>query len=104
MPRPRALLSAITAIPPISAFQRRPSRSRTALLCALAAILAISGSGLSAGAAHASHNQTTFFEAPTELLDPASRQGAIEQLRFLGVDAIRVEMSWGSVSPSPESR
>ncbi len=107
----RARLSALTAILTRSSFQRsfcfcqwRRSRLRTALLSALAAILAIAGSGLAAGAADASHDQTTFFEAPAELLDPATRQGAIQQLQYLGVNAIRVDMSWGSVAPSPEAR
>jgi hypothetical protein len=51
----------------------------------------------------ASHNQITFFEAPSELLEPATRAKALTQLQALGVKALRVELYWKSVAPSPNS-
>ncbi len=42
----------------------------------------------------ASQRQATFFEAPEELLNPATRPGAIRQLQTLGVSALRLEVTW----------
>ncbi|MGH2832276.1 MAG: hypothetical protein ACRDK2_05835 [Solirubrobacteraceae bacterium] len=51
----------------------------------------------------ASHRQITFFEAPSELLEPATRAKALGQLQALGVKALRVELYWKSVAPAPNS-
>lgn len=57
----------------------------------------------SASPALGSERQTTFFEAPEELLNPALRPGAIEQLQWLGVTAIRLELTWGYIAPESGS-
>ncbi len=51
----------------------------------------------------ASHNQPNYFEASTELLNPATRPHAINQLRSLGVKALRVELAWYDVAPAQKS-
>jgi hypothetical protein len=56
-----------------------------------------------APAALASHNETVFFEAPTQLLNPAERPAAITQLQDLGVHAVRILLNWGEVAPNPDS-
>lgn len=54
--------------------------------------------------AHASHAQSLTFEAPRDLLDPARRDGAMEQLSSLGVHSLRVVLIWNRVAPSPDAR
>jgi hypothetical protein len=55
------------------------------------------------GVALASHSQTVFFEASDELLDPLTRPHTIEQMQYLGVKAIRVELPWAEVAPEADS-
>lgn len=71
------------------------------LSCALIVCLALAG-GLSS-AASASHAQTVFFEAPSQLLNPESRPSTILTLQKLGVRALRVELNWHTVAPSPNA-
>lgn len=54
-------------------------------------------------AALASHSQTVSFEAPRDLLDPAHREGALNEITGLGVTALRVILYWRDVAPSPRS-
>jgi hypothetical protein len=77
-------------------------KNKLALLPALICTLAL---GVLAAPAPtlASHNQTVYFEAPNELLSPVTRPAAFEQLKALGVKALRVELSWYEVAPSPAS-
>jgi hypothetical protein len=56
-----------------------------------------------AGQALASHSQATFFEGSAELLEPSTRARAIEQLQYLGVHALRIELQWAEVAPGPDS-
>jgi hypothetical protein len=67
----------------------------------LAAIVAacVTLAALCATPAFASHNQTVFFEAGQDLLNPATRPRAFTQMQELGVKAIRVELSWANVAP-----
>lgn len=58
---------------------------------------------LVAAPASASRTQTTSFEAPRDLTDPAKRPAALDQIQSLGVDSLRVVMYWRSVAPSPGS-
>jgi Cellulase (glycosyl hydrolase family 5) len=67
------------------------------LTCALAAPLA------GAAPALASHGETTFFEAGSDLTNPSTQGKTFVQLQTLGVHALRVEMSWASVVPSAAS-
>lgn len=76
-------------------------RSRI-FLCALLACAALSGATLDAASAAASKGQKMFFEAPRELLDPATRASTVAQLKELGVHAIRVELPWSEVAPGAE--
>jgi hypothetical protein len=69
----------------------------TLLLTALASGFAGAPSAL------ASHDQTDFFEASTDLLNPATRAHAIQQMQHLGVHALRVELSWYDVAPGAAS-
>jgi hypothetical protein len=54
-------------------------------------------------AAHASRTQTVSFEAPRDLLDPAHREKALDEIGGLGVRALRVILYWRDVAPSPRS-
>ncbi len=56
-----------------------------------------------AAEAFASHSQLTFFEAPSQLLTPLTRAGAIATLKHLGIKALRIELNWHTVAPSPNS-
>ena len=76
----------------------RMTRTITALL---AAVLLAACAG--AAPALASHSQTTYFEASDVLLDPATRARGFQQLEQLGVKALRVELYWYDVAPSPNS-
>jgi hypothetical protein len=73
-------------------------RFLSALLCSLTL-----GAFAAAAPAVASHGQTVYFEASTDLLNPATRAHAIMQMQALGVKALRIELPWYEVAPSPES-
>jgi hypothetical protein len=57
-----------------------------------------------AGAAWASSSQVTSFEAPRDLLDPATRAGALDEIGSLGVHSLRVVVYWHDVAPAKSSR
>lgn len=82
---------------------RHVERSRILLGALLTCVSLLAGAGLSAAPAAASHGQALYFEAPKALLSPKTRPQAIAQLRWLGVDALRVELPWHEVAPQPES-
>jgi len=74
---------------------------RKALITTLASCLL--GGFASAGQALASHSQSTFFEGSAELLEPSTRAHAIEQMQYLGVNSLRVELQWAEVAPGADS-
>ena len=76
-------------------------RIRILLIALIACLLAGHGALSAPDRALASRGQITFFEAPRELLDPASRPNALEQLQTLGVKALRVILYWNAVAPAP---
>jgi hypothetical protein len=76
---------------------RFPKQLLTLLACALAA------AALAAPTALASHSQPSFFEGSTELLSAKTRPHALAQMQALGVKALRVELNWYDVAPSPSS-
>lgn len=55
-------------------------------------------------AAQASKTQTMTFEAPKDLLNPATRPGAMDQIASLGARSLRVILYWKNVAPSPTSK
>jgi hypothetical protein len=69
----------------------------TLLVCCLGAF------ALAASAAFASHAQTTYFEGSQELLSAKTRPHALAQMQALGVKALRVELNWYDVAPTPSS-
>jgi hypothetical protein len=71
------------------------------LLCALLLCSTLGAAG--ATPALASHGQLTYFEAPKELLNPRTRAATMAQLQRLGVRALRVQLYWRTVAPSPNS-
>jgi hypothetical protein len=72
------------------------------LLCTL--LLWVLGAGaVGTGQALASHSQITYFEASEQLLNSRTRAHAMSQLELLGVKALRVELYWYDVAPSPKS-
>jgi hypothetical protein len=74
-------------------------RFRRALVPLLAAALLAP-----AGPAMASHSQVTSFEAPRDLLDPATRDGALGDIASFGVHSLRVVLYWRDVAPANRSR
>jgi hypothetical protein len=76
---------------------KTPKLPLTLLLCAV-----FLGT-LGAGQALASHNQVTYFEASSDLLDGRTRSHAFQQMQALGVRALRVELYWANVAPKPDS-
>jgi hypothetical protein len=77
-------------------------RIRVLVLCALLSGATLAVAAVSASQALASANQSVFFEAH-ELLETRTREHAIAQLEHLGVRALRVELYWYDVAPSPNS-
>ncbi len=70
--------------------------------------LTIAACGLAAGSlaaapALASHSQPDYFEGSTLLLSTKTRPKAIAQMQRLGVKALRVELAWSDIAPSPTS-
>src|SRR4051794_16858978 len=57
-----------------------------------------------AASALASTGQTTSFEAPRDLLDPAARDGAFNDIASFGVHSIRLVMYWRDGAPSARAR
>ncbi|MEA2140524.1 MAG: hypothetical protein QOC91_623 [Solirubrobacteraceae bacterium] len=76
---------------------RIPKLLSTLLICGIAAL------ALAAPAALASHSQATYFEGSQDLLNAKKRPHALSQLQALGVKALRVELNWYNVAPSPGS-
>ncbi len=76
-------------------------RIRKFLLSALA-LAAVAGA-LAPSEALASHRQVVYFEPAQTVLSPATRAKAFAQMEHLGVKALRVELYWESVAPSPNS-
>jgi hypothetical protein len=70
------------------------------LLCAL---FVCSAFAVGASQALASTSQKLYFEASADLLNPSTRPHALVQLQTLGVRALRVELNWYTVAPSPTS-
>ncbi len=77
------------------------SRIRTLLLSSLACALLAGSAG--AAQALASHDQITYFEGSSVLLNPSTRPHALVQLQYLGVKALRVTLNWETVAPDPTS-
>jgi hypothetical protein len=75
-------------------------RIRPTLVLLAASVLALT---LDAGTAQASTGETVFFEPGAVLLNPKMRPKALSQLQHLGVRAIRLELAWREVAPSPNS-
>jgi hypothetical protein len=76
-------------------------RIRKLLISTLACTLLAGSAG--AAQALASRGQITYFEASSLLLKANTRHHAIEQLQYLGVKALRVELKWGEAAPDPTS-
>jgi len=73
----------------------------TTLICTFAALAGVLSF---APPALASHTEVDFFEAPQQLLNFAERNPAIGQLQSLGVRAVRIQLIWDEVAPSPNSK
>jgi hypothetical protein len=76
------------------------SRIRTFIYTLLISALA---AGAGASPALASHNEATYFEGGTVLLNPKTRATAIAQLQHVGVSALRMELYWINVAPAARS-
>jgi hypothetical protein len=70
-------------------------RFLTPLLPVLAVLWCLAG----ATPALASHSQLDFFEAGSDLLKPSTQTKTFNQLKTLGVHALRIELYWGNVAP-----
>jgi hypothetical protein len=76
-------------------------RTRKIFISLLATALVAGSAG--ASQALASQSQITYFEGAATLLNPVTRPHAMEQLKHLGVKALRVELNWETVAPDPTS-
>ena len=75
-------------------------RSASALLFAVA--LAVTLVAMPVGQARASRSQVSIFQDDSRLdADPA---GMLARLRMLGVQVVRVSVSWKSIAPAPNAR
>ena len=54
--------------------------------------------------ASASRSQTLTFEAPRDLMNPATRAAALQEIDSLGVHSLRVILNWRSVAPGQKSK
>jgi hypothetical protein len=72
------------------------------LLCTLL-LWVLAAGAVGTGQALASHGQIIYFEASEQLLNSKTRAHALSQLQVLGVKALRVELYWYDVAPSPKS-
>lgn len=79
-------------------------RPRVLVLAMLTCAMLGAGALDAATPALASHNQVTFFQAPEELLNPITRPRAFRQLQWLGVSALRLELTWADVAPGANSK
>jgi hypothetical protein len=66
-------------------------------------LIALACLGPGTSAAWASRGQVLTFEAPRDLLDPATRESALADLGSLGVRRLRVVLYWRNVAPSPDA-
>jgi hypothetical protein len=55
-------------------------------------------------AAAASSTQSMTFEAPSELLDPSTRDRTLQEVRDFGVDRVRVLVYWRDYAPATNSK
>jgi hypothetical protein len=78
-----------------------PLSLRTALPAAAVLLAALA---LIPTTARANPRQVTTFEAPTELLDDATRDQTLDEIKAFGVDRIRQLVYWQSFAPSPNAR
>jgi hypothetical protein len=69
----------------------------------LTALLALLAAGTLAGPALASARQELTFEAPRELADGSLRGPTLDELRGLGVRAMRVVVYWQAIAPAAGS-
>lgn len=74
---------------------------RPVLLACLGGLLILLG--LAVPASHARESQALTFEAPRDLLDPTTRDAAMEELDGLGVRNLRVILRWKDVAPDGDS-
>ena len=72
-----------------------PRLSLTLLLVVLLALPAT---------ASAASTQSTTFEAPRELLDPATLDHTLQEIRDFGVDRVRALVYWRDFAPAPTSK
>ena len=54
--------------------------------------------------AGAASSQSMSFEAPRELLEPATRDRALDEIRAFGVDRVRALVYWKSYAPQPKAK
>jgi hypothetical protein len=76
-----------------------PALLRPLCTIALAAAVAL---GVLAAPAAAKPSMSVTFEAPRDLLDPATRPAALAELRSLGVRSRRVVLYWHDVAPDAD--
>ena len=76
-------------------------KPRSAIRAALAAAIALLAIGLVPASAQAKHGQPLLFDTGARLLVPQTRDATFAELQDLGVDGVRIAVSWRSVAPDP---
>ena len=87
----------------LSLSSRLPLAHKLALLSVLLCCAVLGALASVPATAVASHNEAVYFEGSTDLLSPVTRPHAIAQMQALGVEALRVELSWYDVAPGQKS-
>jgi hypothetical protein len=77
--------------------------SRMRLITATLITVVLAASLALAAPAGASHGQLDFFEAGSDLFKPSTQAKTFAKLKLLGVHALRIELAWYNVAPSPAS-
>jgi hypothetical protein len=72
-------------------------------ICALLACSTVGFGALGTSQSYASHGQATYFEGSADLLNPGSRDHALDQIQSLGVRSLRVVLYWHDVAPNADS-
>jgi len=73
------------------------------VLLLVMSVIALAAAALPA-AASASRSQSMTFEAPVDLANSATREGAFAEIESLGVRSVRIVLYWRDVAPQADSR
>ena len=86
----------------VLSLRRRVPRPR--LRVSVATTIVLLAALLAPGVAQAKHGQPLLFDTAGRLLGPQTRDATFAELQDLGVDGVRIALSWRSVAPDPDGK